>query len=81
MKGTAMRLLPTIACLKIGTAKNSSISHVNEISLIKLIFLQGIQIYAQNRHASPETLTAKKQCHENVMSRKKLIGIVSSKDQ
>jgi hypothetical protein len=59
MKGIAMRLLPTIARLKIGTAKNSSISHVNEISLIRLVFLQGIQIYAQNRHASPETLTAK----------------------
>jgi hypothetical protein len=74
VKGTARRSLPNIACLKIGTAKNSIISHVNEISLIGFDFLQGIQIYAQNCHMSPETLTAKNSkclaCHL-----KKLIGM------
>jgi hypothetical protein len=54
-----MRLPPNIAHLKIGIAKNNSISHVNENSLIRLTFLQGTQIYAQNRHVSPKTLTAK----------------------
>lgn len=45
MKGTTMRLLPTIARLKTGIAKNN-ISHVNEDTLIRFAFLQGSQIYA-----------------------------------
>jgi hypothetical protein len=72
MDETAMRSLPNTARLK-----NSSISHLNEICLIELNFLQGIQLYAQNRHTSPETLTAKNSSVSHVI-RKKLIGVMSS---
>jgi hypothetical protein len=59
MKGTTMGLLLNISHLKIGIAKNNSILHVNENSLIRLVALQGTQIYGHNRHVSP------KQWHEN----------------
>jgi hypothetical protein len=59
MSGIARRTLPNIACLKIGTAKNRNFLHVNEIRLIGFAFLQGIQIYARNRHLRLETVSAK----------------------
>jgi hypothetical protein len=59
MKGTVMRFLPNIAHLKRDIAKNIHVLHVNESSLIRLIFLQETQIYAQNRHGSCENLIAK----------------------
>lgn len=48
MKGIVMRLLPNIARLKIDTAKNSNVLHVNENNVIRLVFLQGTQIHSQN---------------------------------
>jgi hypothetical protein len=39
MKRIAMRPLPNIECLKIDTAENNDVSHVNKNSHIRLVFL------------------------------------------
>jgi hypothetical protein len=46
MKVANVRPLPNITHLKTAIAKNSNVSHVNEINLIRLTFLQGTQVYA-----------------------------------